>query len=72
MISPKLSGCLADVSINGLTRVPQEIDIWIIETFYNKFGTENDFTQYLKESCLLFSYFKFQITQVSNQIFFFK
>ena len=38
-------------NMEGL-KVPQEIAVWIFDTFDNNFGIENDFTKYLKERCL--------------------
>ena len=40
--------CSYTVYLIQCLRVPQEIDVLIIETFNNNFGIENDFTQYLK------------------------
>ena len=37
-------------ALEGL-RVPPEIAVWMYDTFDNIFGSETDFTEYLRESC---------------------
>ena len=40
-----------EVFTNSCSRVPQEIVVWIYDTFDNNFSIENDFTKYFKTSC---------------------
>ena len=42
---------ITSITHSCFKRVPQEIVVWIFDTFDNNFGIKDDFIKYLKESC---------------------